>query len=231
MTTPLDELEKIVSTCTSCKLHCTRTQTVFSRGDQESSLMIIGEAPDKDDDAAGEAFVGKAGQLLSELLAAGRVPEDKVYLTHVLKCAPPKNRFPEGSEAETCRGYLLKQIEQVKPKAVILTGAQALKYTILHGTSEIADPLNPWINKQYRRKDLFGDIRFLVVYHPAYLQRRNDDVDNEAWVSAVSSLWSYVEHKIAGTAPAITPFEDIRPPPIVPRQGRNLFNEGRRRVL
>lgn len=226
--TPLDELRAVALGCTQCNLHCTRTQVVFDRGNPDGPLMIIGEAPGKDEDKQGQPFVGRAGQLLGQLLISARIPEDQVYMANVLKCRPPNNRFPEdGEEPEKCRGYLLKQIKEVNPRAVLLTGKQALKYVLLHGTTEEATPLNPWINKQFRRKDLFGDLRFMVVYHPAYLMRRNDEIDMEAWISSVAGIWSYVTHKENGTAPPAMPFRDIRPAPIVPRQGRNLFAEGR----
>jgi len=194
--------------------------------------MLVGEAPSKDDDKQGIPFVGRAGRHLSDLLAAAGVPEDQIYMANVIKCRPPRNRFPEdGPEPETCRGYLLKQIEIVKPKAIIVAGKQALRYLLIHGTTEKHTPLNPWINKQYRRRDPFGDVRFLCVYHPAYLVRRNDEEDEEAWVQSVAGLWAYVEHRLAGTAPAPVPFKEIRPTPVGPRQGRNLFGRSRKEVL
>lgn len=231
-TEPLEELRKIVSTCVSCSLHSTRTQTVFDRGSPAAPLMIVGEAPGKDEDKQGFPFVGRAGQLLADLLKAANVPEDQIYMANVLKCRPPKNKFPQdGPEPETCRNYLLKQIDIVQPKAIIVAGKQALRYALLHGTHEKHNPLQPWINKQFRRKDLYGDIRFLCVYHPAYLIRRNDEEDQEEWINAVAKLWLYVQHKLAETPPALTPFKDIRPAPDVPRQGRNLFGSDRKNIL
>ena len=195
--------------------------------------MIVGEAPGQDEDASGLAFVGKAGQLLSRLLSASRVPEDEIYFANVLKCRPPKNRFPEeaGGPAETCREYLLKQIKVVNPVAVILTGKQALRYLLLHNTAEEPEPLHPWINRQFRRRDLFGETRFLVCYHPSYLLRTEIEEDQEGWVQSVAQLWTYVQHKRTGTPPAPMPFDDIRPVPSQPRMGRNLFGKDRGPVL
>jgi uracil-DNA glycosylase len=194
--------------------------------------MIVGEAPGEDEDKCGLAFVGKAGKHLSNLLQAARVPQDQVYMANVLKCRPDKNRFPEGGpEPETCRKFLLKQIEHVKPKAIIITGQQALRYLLLWGTSEEWNPLHPWINKQYRRRDLFDDVRFLVCYHPSYLIRTEIEEDEEAWIQSVAQLWAFVEHKLAKTPPAPMSFVDIRPPPVVPRQGRNLFGKSRGKIL
>jgi len=229
---PLDELRKVVETCKACRLHRDRKNAVFDRGNPDAPIMIVGEAPGEDEDKSGLAFVGKAGQHLSNLLQAARVPEDSVYLCNVLKCRPEKNRFPEGGpEPEMCRGYLLKQIAQVKPKAIIITGMQALRYLLLWETSEEWSPLHPWINKQFRRRDLFEDIRFLVCYHPSYLLRTEIEEDEEAWIQAVGQLWAFVEHKLAKTPPAPMSFVDIRPPPTVARQGRNLFGKSRGRIL
>jgi len=194
--------------------------------------MIVGEAPGEDEDKSGLAFVGKSGKHLSNLLRAARVPDNDYYCANILKCRPQQNRFPEGGpEPEMCRKYLLKQIAQVKPKAIIITGAQALRYLLLWGTSEEWQPLHPWINKLYRRQDLFGDIRFLVCYHPSYLIRTEIEEDEEAWIQAVGQLWAFIEHKLAGTPPAPMAFVDIRPPPTVARQGRNLFGKERGRIL
>ena len=163
-----------------CRLHKERKNAVFDRGDPTAPLMIVGEAPGEDEDNTGVAFVGKAGKHLNTLLKAARVPLDQYYCANILKCRPQKNKFPEdGPEPETCRGFLLKQIAEVKPKAVIITGKQALKYLLLWGTHEEPNPLHGWINKQYRRRDLFGEIRFLVCYHPSYLLRTEIEEDEE----------------------------------------------------
>ena len=238
MPKPLDELRKTVEACQACRLHRDRKQAVFDRGNPRAPLMIVGEAPGEDEDATGLAFVGKAGKHLSNLLQAARVPQNKYYCANILKCRPRENKFPENKssnepakEPATCRSYLLKQIEQVKPKAIIVTGKQALRYLLLWGTSEEWNPLHPWINKQYRRRDLFGDVRFLVCYHPSYLMRTEIEEDEEAWIQAVAQLWAFIEHKLAGTPPAPMAFTDIRPPPTVPRQGRNLFGKARGQIL
>ena len=193
--------------------------------------MIVGEAPGEEEDRVGLAFVGKAGRHLTRLLDAAQVPEDAYYTTNILKCRPDKNRFPEGNEPEVCRSYLVKQVKLVQPKAVLVTGKQALKYLLLWDTHEEPDPIFPWINKMYRRRDLYGEAIFLVCYHPSYLLRTEIEEDEEAWVQAVAQLWAYVEHKLAGTPPAPIAFEDLRSAPSVPRMGRNLFGQGRGRPL
>lgn len=220
----LDDLRQIVSTCTSCPLHAERTQTVFDRGNVDADLMVIGEAPGREEDLSGDAFVGRAGQRQTRIITAAQVPEDHIYFGNVLKCRPPRNRFPDDPAIPlTCMGYLRQQIDLVKPIAIVLAGKQALRYVLLHGTSEQADPVGPWINKQFRRRDLYGDIRFLVVYHPSYLLRRNDPQDEAECEQAYSQIWQYVSAKRDGRAPPVHPHRDIRPTPPIRRMGRNLF--------
>ena len=193
--------------------------------------MIVGEAPAEEDDRTGLAFTGKAGKHLNRLLQAARVPTDNYYATNVIKCHPDKGRFPDGNEAEICRKYLVKQVQLVQPKAVIITGVQALKYLLLWETHEEPEPLHGWINRTFRRRDLYGEIMFLVCYHPSYLMKTEIDEDEEGWVQSVAALWAYCQHKIAGTAPAPLAFEELRSVPQIKRMGRNLFGTDRGRVL
>jgi DNA polymerase len=231
MATPLEELRSIVSTCTACRLHGGRTQAVFDRGDPKAPLMIVGEAPGEEEDLSGQAFVGKAGRHLTQLLRAAHVPDDAYYACNVLKCRPPENRFPDKGEPEICRKFLVQQVKQVNPRAILVTGKQALKYLLLWDTHEEVEPLFPWINRLFRRRDLYGEAIFLVCYHPSYLMRSEIEEDEEAWIQAVAQLWTYIEHKLAGTAPAPLSFTEIRTTPTVPRIGRNLFGTDRGRVL
>ena len=230
MNGPLDDLEEIVAKCKKCPLHCSRNNSVFGRGRADAPLMLIGGAPGKSEDKQGYPFA-RFKDHLSGLLRASGVPEDDVYMTSVLKCLPPSFRFPDGAPPETCRKYLLQQIEIVKPSAIICAGQEALQYVLLHGTTDDPNPFTPWTNKIFRRKDLYGDVRVLVVYEPGYLAKQSDEEDEECWVQAVSELWSYVKHKRAGTAPAPLPFTEIKPPPVGPRQGRNLFSMKRKDAL
>jgi uracil-DNA glycosylase len=231
MSTPLDELRQIVSTCTACRLHKDRKQTVFDRGNPSAPLMIVGGAPGEEEDASGSAFVGKAGRHLTQLLRAARVPDDGYYCCNVLKCRSADNRFPDKGEPEVCRNYLVRQVKEVNPKAVLVMGKEALKYLLLWDTHEEIEPLFQWINRIFRRRDLYGEAIFLVCYHPSYLLKTEIPEDEEAWVQAVAQMWAYVEHKLAGTPPAPLSFGEIRSAPIVPRQGRNLFGTDRGRVL
>jgi len=228
---PLEKLCQIVKTCKACSLHKGRKNAVFDCGKSISPLMIVGEAPGEEEDRTGLAFTGKAGKHMKRLLRAARVPDDSYYCTHVIKCRPEKDRFPDGKEATTCRNFLDDQVKLIKPKAVIVCGKEALKYLLLWKTHEEPEPFHPWINRMFRRRDLYGEIIFLVCYHPGYLMKAKIEEDEEAWVQAVAQLWTYCEHKRAGTPPAPVSFEEIRSAPKVPRMGRNLFGKDRGRIL
>jgi uracil-DNA glycosylase len=117
------ELKQAVSSCTQCSLHKTRTQTVFGVGDENADWMLIGEAPGAEEDRLGDPFVGQAGRLLDNMLAAIDLHRSKnVYIANVLKCRPPANRNPEPEEVAKCSPHLLKQIELVKPKLILAMG-------------------------------------------------------------------------------------------------------------
>jgi DNA polymerase len=154
-----------VSVCRACSLHETRTQTVFGVGDQQASLMVIGEAPGADEDRQGEPFVGRAGQLLNAMLEAIGFAREQVYIANIVKCRPPNNRDPHAEEAAACRGYLLRQIELVAPR-VILSVGRVSAHNLL-GTEETVGRLRGRVH----RFDP-GDLPLIVTYHPAYLLRR-----------------------------------------------------------
>lgn len=165
-----DGLRAMVKDCTGCKLCSTRTQTVFGVGAQDAPLMIIGEGPGADEDARGEPFVGRAGQLLDRMLKSiGRSRQQAdaggaVFIANVVKCRPPGNRDPERDEAEACRPYLDRQIELIKPKLIVALGrvaAQRLLSTDM--------PLSKLRGALHH----YGPDKtpLLITYHPAYLLR------------------------------------------------------------
>lgn len=116
--------------CTVCRLAETRTNVVFGIGDPEASLMLVGEAPGKNEDIQGEPFVGAAGQLLDELLGGIGVQRDDVYIANVLKCRPPGNRDPKDDEIDACKGYLREQIRMIHPDVVVTLGNFATKLLV-----------------------------------------------------------------------------------------------------
>jgi DNA polymerase len=121
--TPLQELAKSLHNCQRCKLaKLGRTQVVFGVGNPHASIMFVGEAPGFYEDQKGEPFVGAAGKLLNDLLASAGLSRDQIYIANVIKCRPPNNRDPEPDEVETCKPFLMQQIEMIRPKLVCTLG-------------------------------------------------------------------------------------------------------------
>lgn len=155
-------LRAAVSSCTKCNLHTTRTQTVFGVGSETARLLIIGEAPGAEEDRRGEPFVGRAGQLLDEMLRAIGLERAEVFIANVLKCRPPGNRDPHADEASACRPYLRRQIELIAPDVILAVGRIAAQQLL-----SCDEPLG-----RLRGREHALDGRPLVVtYHPAYLLR------------------------------------------------------------
>jgi len=165
-------LKAAVSGCTKCGLHKSRTQTVFGVGDESAEWMLIGEAPGAEEDRLGDPFVGQAGKLLDNMLAAiGLARDDNVYICNVLKCRPPGNRNPAPDEVAKCTPFLLRQIELIQPKLVVAMGRFAAQ-TLLNTDASIAS-LRGRVH-QYAGRPL------IVTYHPAYLLRNLPD-KSKAW--------------------------------------------------
>jgi DNA polymerase len=158
--------------CTRCKLHKQgRKQIVFGVGDPHAELMFVGEGPGADEDAQGEPFVGRAGQLLNNMIKAMGLRREDVYIANVVKCRPPGNRTPERDECDTCSPFLLRQIAVIKPKAIVALGAVAAK-TLLAINSSMADMRGRWYD--------FRGTKLAVTYHPAFLLR-DPRQKGEAW--------------------------------------------------
>ncbi|MGB5539329.1 MAG: uracil-DNA glycosylase [Gammaproteobacteria bacterium] len=159
-----EALRAQVTGCRRCALHETRTQVVFGTGDRNADWMLIGEAPGADEDRQGEPFVGRAGQLLNEMLFAAGYRREQVYIANILKCRPPENRNPRPEEVSRCEDYLLRQIELVQPKIILALGGIAAQ-NLLH-TEESVGRLRGM-------RHSFGEsgIPLVVTYHPAYLLR------------------------------------------------------------
>ena len=135
------ELRAAVRDCTRCALHASRTQTVFGVGNKAADWLIIGEAPGAEEDRRGEPFVGRAGQLLDEMLRAAGKERGEVFIANILKCRPPNNRDPETAEAAACRGYLLRQVELIQPKIILAVGRIAAQQLLDTDTSNRQDEI------------------------------------------------------------------------------------------
>jgi uracil-DNA glycosylase family 4 len=151
-----------IGDCTRCRLHKGRTNLVFGVGNPDADLMFVGEGPGADEDAQGEPFVGRAGQLLNNMISAMGLKREEVYIANVVKCRPPGNRTPERDECDICSPFLLQQIEVIKPKVVVALGAVAAK-TLLAVNDSMANLRGRWYD--------FHGTRMAVTYHPAYLLR------------------------------------------------------------
>jgi uracil-DNA glycosylase len=168
----LQQLADESRACTKCALHMTRQQAVFSRGSPSAEVMFVGEGPGADEDAQGEPFVGKAGQLLDKMIVAMGLDRDQVYICNVVKCRPPDNRTPEPEEAAACLPYLQEQIALINPKVIVALGATAVKGML--GVQEgITRLRGKW--KLYR-----ASIPVMPTFHPSYLLRK-EDAKRDVW--------------------------------------------------
>jgi len=166
------DLKEAVRGCTACPLYANRKQTVFGVGDERADWLFVGEGPGAEEDARGEPFVGQAGKLLDNMLAAiGIKRGNDVYIANVVKCRPPGNRVPEASEAARCEPFLMRQIALIQPKMIIALGKTAASNLL--GTEASIGSLRG------RLHDFHGTA-LLVTYHPAYLLRNLPD-KAKAW--------------------------------------------------
>jgi len=166
------ELKSAVKGCEACGLRKTCTQTVFGVGDEQADWLLVGEAPGAEEDQRGEPFVGQAGRLLDNMLAAiGLARGENVYICNVLKCRPPGNRNPEPFEVAQCSPHLLRQLELIKPKLILAMGRFAVQ-TLLGTESSIASLRG--------RLHRYQGVPLIVTYHPAYLLRSLPD-KSKAW--------------------------------------------------
>jgi DNA polymerase len=165
-------LYESVRSCIRCsELASTRTQTVFGVGNPEARILFIGEAPGADEDKQGEPFVGRAGQLLNQIIAACRLKREDVYICNILKCRPPENRTPLPDECANCREYLDAQLATIGPEYIVCWGAVAAQ-NLLKSEQSIGR-----LRKKFHRH---GRAKVLCTYHPSYLLR-NPASKKDVW--------------------------------------------------
>jgi DNA polymerase len=166
------QLKAKVAGCTDCKLRAGCTQTVFGVGDENADWLLVGEAPGSEEDRLGEPFVGQAGKLLDNMLAAISLSRGRnVYIANVLKCRPPGNRNPEPDEVAKCSPHLLRQIGLIQPKLILAMGRFASQ--ALLGTDATIASLRGKVHQ-------YAGVPLIVTYHPAYLLRNLPD-KAKAW--------------------------------------------------
>ncbi len=159
----LKELREAIGDCRRCKLWPGRTHLVFGVGNPKAQVMFVGEGPGRDEDLQGEPFVGRAGQLLTDIITKGMgLRREDIYIANVIKCRPPDNRNPEPDEVDSCEPFLVKQIEIIRPRIIVGLGKFAVQ-TLLKSKVPISKLRGNW-------HDYHG-IRFMPTFHPAYLLR------------------------------------------------------------
>jgi len=175
----LVQISADIGDCRRCRLHEGRTKIVFGVGNERSPLVFVGEGPGADEDAQGIPFVGRAGQLLTQMIEGTAKKEgidlerDQVYICNVVKCRPPGNRTPEPDEMEICGQFLYRQLSAIRPKAICALGGTAARALTGHKEG---------VTKMRGRWFQWRDIPVMVTYHPSYLLRPyNQDAKREAW--------------------------------------------------
>ncbi|HKD59220.1 MAG TPA: uracil-DNA glycosylase [Terracidiphilus sp.] len=167
-----------IGDCTRCALHKGRNKLVFADGDPYARLMFVGEGPGADEDAQGLPFVGRAGQLLNNMIAAMGLKREEVYIANIVKCRPPQNRTPEPDEANTCSPFLFRQIDVVQPGVIVALGATAATYLL--GQRQPLAGLRGRVHS-------FRGSKLIVTYHPAFLLR-DPRQKKEAWADLQIAL-------------------------------------------
>ncbi len=163
----LNTLREFIGACTRCKLHGGRTNLVFGVGDPNAELMFVGEGPGADEDARGEPFVGRAGQLLTDIIERGMgMKRAEVYICNVVKCRPPDNRNPEPDEVAACEPFLFRQIELVKPRVIVGLGTFAVQCLL-----KVKIPISKLRGNWHEVRG----VRMMPTFHPAYLLRNAGD--------------------------------------------------------
>jgi len=163
----LENLRAAIGDCKLCKLCSGRTHIVFGVGNPRAKLMFVGEGPGRDEDLQGEPFVGRAGQLLTDIITKGmKLRREDVYIANVVKCRPPENRNPEPDEVAACEPFLKKQIDLVRPQIIVGLGKFAVQ-TLLQSKVPITKVRGTWHS--------YHGIKLMPTFHPAYLLRNPAD--------------------------------------------------------
>ncbi len=172
----LEALLEETKSCTRCRLYKSRHSVVFGEGPADAKLMLIGEAPGKEEDLTGRPFVGASGQLLTKMLKAIEIDRKEVFITSILKCRPPRNRAPKADEIRSCMPILMAQIKLIRPRLILALGTVAAQNLL---------QTNEGLKKLRGRFHSLDGIKLLVTYHPAYILRfagtKQKALKLEAW--------------------------------------------------
>jgi DNA polymerase len=175
----MDESE--VKVCTRCRLHSTRTNTVFGEGDPDAKIFFVGEGPGEDEDRTGRPFIGRSGQLLTKMIVGGMgLKREQVFIANIVKCRPPANRVPGLDEVAACTPYLERQIEIVRPKVIVTLGLPAATY-MLKTKQSMGKLRGQWHS--------WRGIKLMPTYHPSYVLRvYTEEVRNTVWNDLIQVL-------------------------------------------
>lgn len=180
----IEMIAKRIEKCEKCPLYLTRTNTVPGSGNVESPIMFVGEGPGADEDAMGEPFVGRAGQLLEKMLQEkAKIERKDVFITNIVKCRPPQNRAPTEEEVKSCQSYLDAQIIVIQPKIIVTLGNTPLNY--FTGENKITQ-------SRGRFFDWYGEIKIFPTFHPSYLLR------NQSQKNGSPRWFAYLDMTIIG---------------------------------
>jgi DNA polymerase len=178
-----------VQSCTLCSLSQSRTQTVFGEGDPNADLVFVGEGPGAEEDRTGRPFVGRAGELLTKMISAMGLTREQVFICNMVKCRPPGNRNPAPEEVQACWGYLVRQLQIIRPKAIVTLGNPATK-GLLNTTTGITRLRGRWQKLPAIGPGLEG-IPVMPTFHPAYVLRQyTPENRRKVW----SDLQAVMEH-------------------------------------
>ena len=167
----MDEGE--VKSCTKCRLHETRTNTVFGEGDPDATIFFVGEGPGENEDLSGRPFVGRAGQLLDKMIAGMGLSRQQVFIANIVKCRPPNNRVPGIDEVATCTPYLERQLEIVRPRVIVTLGRPATTY-MLNSKASMGSLRGKW--------QTWRGIKLMPTFHPSYVLRSyTEEVRAAVW--------------------------------------------------
>jgi DNA polymerase len=167
----LEQIRADIGECTRCRLCQSRTNIVFGAGSERAKLVFVGEGPGRDEDAQGIPFVGRAGQLLTQMIEAMGLKRGDVYICNVVKCRPPENRTPEKDEIATCSPFLLRQLEAIQPRVIVCLGSVAAQ-TLLGIQKGISHYRGEWFD--------YRGAKLMATFHPAYLLR-NPNEKGKVW--------------------------------------------------
>ena len=175
-------LKDICLSCEKCPLSKERTQVVFGTGPQDADLMIVGEGPGEQEDISGQPFVGRAGKLLNKILeSVGINRETDAFVSNIVKCRPPGNRNPETEEVSSCQDYLIRQIQLIQPKLLLLLGSPALK-SFFPDSPSISKVRGKWIPVEVNYSE--SPLYIMPAFHPSYLLRQSSkEAGSPKWLT------------------------------------------------